>query len=494
MSRPVQPQRIWIVLITVLLLAAMFHLATIRDGHLWGDDFARYIQHAKNLLEGRDYAAGFIHNPLEPGISPTAYPPVTSLILLPVYWFAGLYLPAMKAVLVVFFIAGLLMFFLIARDFLPAGWSVIVVALVAFHPVYWEAKDQINSDLLFLCPLWTSLWLAHRTYTRLDGLSPTSRIGRALLLGLLLYLTSATRTLGVLLIPVLLLYDLIRTRGRPSAVTGVVIGVAVLLMLGQSLLLPVPFYAGGHFSFAPLFMVQTAARYVQILSWFWVNEFSRLLAYLLFGATFLLTGLGLWTTLRRSVSIYHVFIALYCGALSVFVYPHTRYLFPLFPLALLWAGVGLCTMRRRLPAGTFRVVALSLVGLTVFGEGTRYSVSQWGPFREGISDPDFRAMCELVRERTKPDMPIIFRKPRLLSLMTDRSGSVYPLAGDTASIANYIETIRAGYLIVTNLVSPEDFLSDRHLKRYVSEYGNRLELVGRRGPFTLYRVLRQADG
>jgi hypothetical protein len=91
MSRPVQPQRIWIVLITVLLLAAMFHLATIRDGHLWGDDFARYIQHAKNLLEGRDYAAGFIHNPLEPGISPTAYPPVTSLILLPVYWFAGLF-------------------------------------------------------------------------------------------------------------------------------------------------------------------------------------------------------------------------------------------------------------------------------------------------------------------------------------------------------------------------------------------------------------------
>ena len=47
----------------------MFYLATIRDGHDWGDDFSMYIRHAQNLARGEPYAeTGYIYNPQNPAV------------------------------------------------------------------------------------------------------------------------------------------------------------------------------------------------------------------------------------------------------------------------------------------------------------------------------------------------------------------------------------------------------------------------------------------
>ena len=46
----------------------MFYLATIREGHDWGDDFSMYIRHAQNIAHGEPYAeTGYIYNPQESG-------------------------------------------------------------------------------------------------------------------------------------------------------------------------------------------------------------------------------------------------------------------------------------------------------------------------------------------------------------------------------------------------------------------------------------------
>src|SRR6266851_6468514 len=55
---------------------AALQLVTIRQGHDWGDDFAMYIAHARNLANGAPYAAtGYIANPHN-ALGPAAYPPV----------------------------------------------------------------------------------------------------------------------------------------------------------------------------------------------------------------------------------------------------------------------------------------------------------------------------------------------------------------------------------------------------------------------------------
>ena len=45
------------IVVAIIVLVGLFQILTIRDGHGWGDDFARYIQHAKNIVEGEDYGA-----------------------------------------------------------------------------------------------------------------------------------------------------------------------------------------------------------------------------------------------------------------------------------------------------------------------------------------------------------------------------------------------------------------------------------------------------
>ena len=68
-----------------VLLAGVFYMLTIRDGHDWGDDFSMYIRHAENIAQGLPYAqSGYIYNPYNPSIGPRMYPPGFPLLLAPV--------------------------------------------------------------------------------------------------------------------------------------------------------------------------------------------------------------------------------------------------------------------------------------------------------------------------------------------------------------------------------------------------------------------------
>jgi hypothetical protein len=57
---PKTTHHLWLILL--LITIAVFHTATIRPGHIWGDDFAMYIHHARNIVEGRPYAqTGYLY-------------------------------------------------------------------------------------------------------------------------------------------------------------------------------------------------------------------------------------------------------------------------------------------------------------------------------------------------------------------------------------------------------------------------------------------------
>jgi len=91
-------------LITLLLIVAAFHIVTVRQGHIWGDDFAMYVHHAKNIVEGKPYTAtGYLFDP-SISVSPRMYPPVLPLFLAPVVRLFGLNLLPMKIEQVIFFV------------------------------------------------------------------------------------------------------------------------------------------------------------------------------------------------------------------------------------------------------------------------------------------------------------------------------------------------------------------------------------------------------
>ena len=73
----------------LLVAIGTFHTATVRQGHLWADDFAMYVHHAQNLVEGRSYTdTGYIFASVVVG--PKYYPPIFPILLAPIYRVSGL--------------------------------------------------------------------------------------------------------------------------------------------------------------------------------------------------------------------------------------------------------------------------------------------------------------------------------------------------------------------------------------------------------------------
>src|SRR5579885_3132229 len=86
-----------LLLVGLIAVLGGIHLATLREGQEWGDDFSLYVAHARNLAEGRPYAdTGYVYNPANPVLSPRTYPPIFPLLLVPVYLLFGMNLLAMK--------------------------------------------------------------------------------------------------------------------------------------------------------------------------------------------------------------------------------------------------------------------------------------------------------------------------------------------------------------------------------------------------------------
>src|SRR5215475_8626536 len=85
-------------LILICVLGALY-FSTIRPGEDWGGDFSQYVAHARNIAEGRAYAATQyrpLPAPLAISHMPPAYPPGFPLMLAPVYRVFGLNYRALK--------------------------------------------------------------------------------------------------------------------------------------------------------------------------------------------------------------------------------------------------------------------------------------------------------------------------------------------------------------------------------------------------------------
>jgi len=109
----------------------------LTPGHVFGqDDFAAYVMHATNLVEGRPYSTiRYVHNPQAPWVSPVnGYPPVYPLLLAPVYRLRELDLHAMKVLTVFTFVMFLVAFAAWSKPVLSPHMRTVAVALVGFEP------------------------------------------------------------------------------------------------------------------------------------------------------------------------------------------------------------------------------------------------------------------------------------------------------------------------------------------------------------------------
>ncbi len=438
--------RLRIVPAIVTLAVLGIYAATDTPGHAFEeDDFAAYVMHAENLVEGRPYTdIRYVPNPATVGFAPAqGYPPVYPLILAPVYKIWGLNLRAMKIMTVFCFGVFLGAFSLLFENALPA-WGVSAALLImGLNVAFWEQSNYVLSEFPYLMFSFCALLAAQNIYKNLDP--RTWRIGAALLLSLLLHATYGTRTIGIVLLPALVLADLWKFR-RPSRFLIVVVVMTLGLILLQNMLVVSPRAYLNAVKLSAGSTWQHMIFYGKTLSYVWRNGASKA-AQIVFALLFTaLAGVGFsrafWT--RRSIVEFYLL-----GYVAVLIaWPSEigmRGLLPILPLYFAWGLQALVGVTGRL---TPALRTACLVFLFAFIGGTYVYAFRWRAHQEhllDVSDPEAQQVFTYVKENSKPMDLIVFQKSRALALFTDRSTTMLVPNEPPAQSRQFLATTKAKF-------------------------------------------------
>ncbi len=439
----------WVLLALAIAAIGVFWFASIRAGTPWGDDWAMYVHHAKNLASGRAYDdTGFIHNPHFPTYAPRTYPPGFPLMLVPLYATFGVHFTALKIPVIASFVLALLAVAVYyRRDMSPAA-ILLIVLCVGLNPVNWELKEYILADFPFMLFVMLAAPAIDRLYTLPQ---PGARHGA--LIGLCIYAAYSTRTVGALFIPSLLVFDLL-ARQRVTRQFVVVTATFVSLAVLQSLVLPpdtgyLAMFAhyremGPREIWADV--VARAAHYRLAAADLWTMGQGRPEARRIYSDLFFaLATAGLVIRMAMRLSPVDVFVTTY--VLTIFVFPGfqgIRFLSPILPFAFAYV-VGLVDRVPRL-AVRWALLAVLIGPLGCF-YGFFYGNAEWRSSPAGPHTPAARALFEYVRNHTAEDAVFIVGKPRALSLYTDRKAAVYHEPGDKTELIRYMRDSGARYVV-----------------------------------------------
>ncbi len=180
----------------IIVISILIGACTLTRGHLWGDDFARYIFQAKSIVTGTTNefmkVSAFTNYQSTQHLGPLAYPWGYPLILAPIYAIKGISPLALKLPSLFFFAGFLICLYLLVKDRLTRSESLLLVSLFAFNPLLLQFLDQILSDIPYLFFSTLSLWLIMRTGKR--------NLVYYALIGVSIFFTTFLRVTGVLLL------------------------------------------------------------------------------------------------------------------------------------------------------------------------------------------------------------------------------------------------------------------------------------------------------
>ncbi len=480
----------------LLMGIGLVHGHFLRVGHGWGDDFAQYLLHAKNLVEGRPYAqTGYIYNPHYPQIGPPAYPPGTPVLLALIYQVWGLNWTAMKWAMIACLLAWLAVLAVYFRESLPLPVRVVLLILLGLNPFLLDQTNAIGSDLLFVVFVYLTLLFIERG-DRAENGAEKHRSEHPwawhVAAAISAWAAFATRTVGLVLWLAVLLAELIQYRRIRTSLLGAT-GLFLLLGAVQTRLTP---GIGGYFdqlSWDPLVLLGQAVQYARQLAAFWRNGISKLLAAAVAGTISILALAGYCAQLRRRVSVRELFLVLYAGAVVVWPsYQGFRMLNPLLPLWLFYAWKGLeGRWLKRWPRFRLSLIA-TLAGAIGLCYGSVLLTRPTGPLPEGIGRASSQELFKAVRQHTDPEAVVIFIKPRSLALMTGRACSVYHPVQNDAELWAYFQQIHATHLVVVERPEAVQGAENPEIVQFLADFVAKnhpyLDRLWGNEDFTLYRI------
>lgn len=443
-------------LLIIVVISLLLGAGSLRRGHEWGDDFAWYILQAKSVVNGTVdkfmVTSDFTNSESTTHVGPLAYPWGYPLILVPAYLFRGIHPLVLKLPGLFFYAAFLVCLYLLMKSRLPQKDSLLVVALFAFNPLLVQFLDQILSDIPFMFFTILSLWLIIRDDRR-GGL-------QNILIGASIFFMVFIRATGVLLLGCYLLvefFKLLSQRRDWMKIRKIVLDAftvcasfAVLWIINSFL------FPGGGSSYlsqyegmTPEMIMDFSVRYFNAFGAFLGESPGWQFLYYILVIFFLV---GVWRRWKDDL----IFILFFAAWLVVHIpYPYwqgPRYIFPLLPIFVYFNLQGMKYGIEKLPYGYALTGQRALYGfwallavVFLFGS-TSFAINNLQHHREinGPFDPLSREVYSYI-EGTPADSVVVFFKPRVMKLMTDRD-SIMSMECD--------RVLKGDYLVLSRKVGP----------------------------------------
>jgi hypothetical protein len=481
-------------IIAIALVSSALAVAMLNHDHDWGDDFAAYIMQAASVVHGTErqevaraaFSVQQSSRYFGPVVTPWGFP----ALLAPVYAeCGGVNIWCLKLVNVPLFALFVAAFWVFAASRLPRVDALLLTSVLAFNPVLLAFENFVLSDLAFL--FLSTLAIALIDIVVVQPARPEGSPRGNAAIGAAMFLAFFVRANGALLVPTLFVTQLVlylrrrrrhEIQKRPPATALLPYAVFVALALVAAIVFP-----GAGLSDAQHYRTLTVARLLENVSaylvvpsiFFWPIPFYDLFYGALF--PFLICGLAWYS--RDDVPA-----VVYSGlTLMIFVFwpeqQGVRYIFPVLPFFVYFCYRGMkanafgLTDRYR-SAGTVVTRAMWIAVVIMFVLASIRIARQRSSPAAGAFQPASLEMFEAIKARTAPSDVVIFDKPRLMRLMTDRDAILVDRCDQLAK-GRYVVVRKGGG--ATNQVAPDAIGACDASLRFAPVFDN--------AQFVIYRIV-----
>ena len=484
---------VWKCLLIISCVLLLF--INIRKDQDWGDDFAQYIHQSKNIVQRiPQYETGYIYNESYPILGPTAYTIGFPLLLSPIYALFGNNMLAFNYTITCYLIFLIIVFVGWAKKYLSNWKCILLILFFVFNPWILRFKSEINSEIPFTFVLLLILYIFDK-----QNYSWSNLIAIALLSGLLV----SIRPIGFVVPAAIFLYMLDKLL-RKKEVTkkyffyfGVLVPFLsfVFFLLLNYVLFPVS--SGiemSHQLRVQLFNPSLSMAYQHLNLYYDIfNYFIQTNTDLPFSfigtickKIFMLSMiLGLFLRLRKSLELSEIIFVGYLTVILFYNYSSAgfRFLFPIAPLCLLYAGVGLNQITKIIPYRKVLVVFSIIACGLLYNPDWEDIIDKQNRTQSGPMVEDSQMMFQYLTTTTKENEAILFIKPRALSLYAHRT-SFSNLPNERQEVLKIqLQQNHIHYLLTSNE------LPNPSLAIYIKNNLTNLQMELEIGNFNLYKIV-----
>jgi len=486
-------------------LAILLSYCVLNDGHNWGGDFSQYISQAisidKGSVQQQIQSNEFIIQNSPLGLGPTVYPWGTPLLLVPVYWLFGFNLFAFKLPGVLSFGIFVVIIFYYYSNKFRTPYAVFLTLLFSVNSSFILFTNNILSDIHFL--LFSTISIVY-----LQKLLSEKSTKKQLIFGFIFGFSSAVsfqfRTNGIVLIITLFCFHVLlilacffqKSKFLKKASNNIskpylpAHAAPYLIFILFSIAIAAFLPGGGesHFDYISKISIRTMLSNIVYYS----KLMSSFFPFPMLSSAFYAASLICFLVGLKKKFIEELPVIIYSTGTMVLLilWPATqglRFLFPIIPFYILFSAYGGKALLSKLPLifkrlANFLLIYICALMLVTSSISAYRNLSQNRLTDNGAFSSDAVETYEYIRKNTLDSDVIVFRKPRVLWLTTNRLG--FSLGKDQSKLRV------ADYILFSNDFDNRDSMNDVMEK---NKNTIQLDQVFTNSRFRLYRIIHAEE-